>query len=297
MRSSTEPASDAAPRPLIVESPAELRKIARAWHHEGETIGLVPTMGALHAGHASLIERACVENTKVVVSIFVNPLQFGAGEDFERYPRPVEKDLALLRRMGVDAAYMPPPEVMYPPGASTRVGVHGITEPLEGAARPGHFEGVATVVAKLLWASAADRAYFGQKDAQQVAVVKRLAADLDSGVEIRVCRTVREADGLAVSSRNAYLDPAEREAATSLSRALRSVAASYQAGERDPGRLRRNLLEVLAGEPLAQVEYAELVDPETFTRPGTLAVLAVRFGRTRLIDNHDLTQVLDTPHV
>jgi pantoate--beta-alanine ligase len=254
-------------------------------------------MGALHSGHARLIERACAENTKVVVSIFVNPLQFGKGEDFGRYPRPVDKDLGLLQQLGVDAVYMPPLEAMYPPAASTRVLVHGVTESLEGAARPGHFEGVATVVTKLFWASAADRAYFGQKDAQQVAVVRRLAADLDSGVEIRVCPTMREADGLAVSSRNSYLDPAERAAASILSHALRSASEAYQAGEREPDKLRRRLVDELAREPLAQVEYAELVDPETFAAPGTLAVLAVRFGRTRLIDNHDLTRVLDWPQV
>ena len=247
-------------------------------------------MGALHAGHASLIDRACGENTRVVVSIFVNPLQFGAGEDFARYPRPVEKDLGLLRQMGVDAVYMPAVEVMYPPGATTRVLTGRVAEPLEGAARPGHFEGVATVVAKLFWASEPDRAYFGQKDAQQVAVVKRLATDLDSGVEIRVCPTVREADGLAISSRNSYLDPAERRAAVSLSRALRTASEAFQAGDRDPASLRRRLVEQLAREPLAKVEYVELVDPETFSPPGTLAVLAVRFGPTRLIDNHNLAQ-------
>jgi pantoate--beta-alanine ligase len=247
-------------------------------------------MGALHAGHMSLVARARAESSKVIVSIFVNPLQFGAGEDFERYPRPMQQDLDLLREAAVDAVYMPPAEAMYPPAASTRVHVGGVTAGLEGAARPGHFEGVATVVAKLFWASGADRAYFGQKDAQQVAVVKRLAADLDSGIEIRVCPTIREADGLAVSSRNAYLNPAERLAAVSLSRALRQAADRYQAGERDLGQVRAVLVAELAREPMAQVEYAELVDPESFAGPGTLAVLAVRIGRTRLIDNHDVSK-------
>jgi pantoate--beta-alanine ligase len=179
---------------------------------------------------------------------------------------------------------------MYPTGASTRVIVHGVTERLEGAARPGHFEGVATVVTKLLTATSAERAYFGQKDAQQVAVVRRLVLDLDIGVEIRVCPTVREADGLALSSRNAYLNPAERRAAVCLSSALRQAAEAYGRGERDPGRLRAILGGVIEAEPLAKLEYAELVDPASFEPLGTLAVLAVRIGKTRLIDNLDLVQ-------
>ncbi len=254
------------------------------------SIGLVPTMGALHAGHRSLIKRAAEENDLVVVSIFVNPLQFGPNEDLSRYPRPIENDLEMLLDMDVDAVYVPSVADMYPPGATTRVVVGGVAEPLEGAARPGHFEGVATVVAKLLWTVEPDRAYFGQKDAQQVAVVKRLAADLDSGVEIRVCPTVRDADGLAVSSRNAYLSPAERMAALSLSRSLRTAAEMYASGEHDTGRIGARIREVLAAEPLAQVDYAELVDPSSFRSPGTLAVLAVRIGKTRLIDNHDVSK-------
>ena len=254
------------------------------------TIGLVPTMGALHAGHRSLIDRARAENVKVVVSIFVNPIQFGPNEDLARYPRPVEADMDMLREAGVDAVYMPRVEDMYPEGATTRVVVGAIAEPLEGAARPGHFEGVATVVTKLLWAVRPDRAYFGQKDAQQVAVVKRLAADLDTGVEIVACPIVREADGLAVSSRNVYLNPAERAAAACLSGALRVAADAYRVGERDPDRLRQAMLEALAREPLAEVDYAAVVDPGNFSSPGTLALLAVRIGKTRLIDNHDLAQ-------
>jgi len=254
------------------------------------SIGLVPTMGALHAGHRSLVERAGAENDMVVVSIFVNPIQFGPGEDLARYPRPIEDDLEMLRGMDVDAVYMPRVEDMYPPGATTRVLVGGVSEPLEGAARPGHFEGVATVVTKLFWAVEPDRAYFGQKDAQQVAVVKRLAADLDTGVEIVVCPIVREADGLAVSSRNVYLNPAERAAAASLSRALRTASESYQAGVRDEDALKELMRQVIGREPLARIEYAELVDPGNFSSPGTLAVLAVSFGGTRLIDNHDLAQ-------
>ena len=247
-------------------------------------------MGALHAGHMSLVQRACKENSRVVVSVFVNPIQFGPGEDLERYPTSVEHDLELLQQAGVVAVYQPLAAVMYPPGASTRVRVLGVAEPLEGAARPGHFEGVATVVAKLFSATEPDRAYFGQKDAQQVAVVKRLAADLDTGVEICVCPTVREADGLALSSRNAYLGVAERKAAACLSAALSQASRAYLAGERNLDSLRLRILDAVESEPLARVDYAELVDPETFTPPGTLAVLAVWIGKTRLIDNHDVAQ-------
>jgi pantoate--beta-alanine ligase len=260
------------------------------WRGERLSIGLVPTMGALHAGHLSLIEQACRDNSKVVVSIFVNPIQFGPGEDFERYPREAERDAELLRKAGIDAVYRPSVEVMYPPGSSTRIRVAGVSEGLEGTARPGHFDGVATVVAKLLSAVEPDRAYFGQKDAQQVAVVKRLTRDLDLPVEIRVGATVREADGLALSSRNAYLSADELRAAVCLSSALRLAADVYAGGERRPERLRQTLLVRLEAEPLARMEYAEVVEPESFRAPGSLAVLAVRIGSTRLIDNHDLSK-------
>ena len=263
---------------------------SRRWRAEGLSIGLVPTMGALHAGHMSLVAQACSDNDKVVVSIFVNPIQFGPGEDLERYPSNLERDLEMLKKAGVATVYKPAAASMYPPQATSRVRVGGVAEPLEGSLRPGHFEGVATVVTKLFNATQPDRAYFGQKDAQQVAVVRRLALDLDTGVEVRVGPTVREADGLALSSRNAYLGPQERKAAGCLSRALRSATQTYAAGERDPRRLRRGILDVLEAEPLARVAYAELVDPGTFEPPGTLAVLAVWIGKTRLIDNHDLAQ-------
>jgi pantoate--beta-alanine ligase len=245
-------------------------------------------MGALHAGHMSLVARACAENDRVVVSVFVNPLQFGPHEDLARYPHTPERDLELLRAAGVDAIYKPSAATMYPPDAGTRVVVSGVSEPLEGAARPGHFEGVTTVVAKLFSATEADRAYFGQKDAQQAAVVRRMAADLDMPTEVVVCPTVREADGLALSSRNAYMSADERRAATCLSRALRAGSEAYQAGERDPALLQTAIREVLGAEPLAHVDYAEVVDPATFKAPGTLAVLAVCIGKTRLIDNLDL---------
>jgi len=267
---------------------------SRRWRRDGLGIGLVPTMGALHAGHLSLVDDARRHNDVVIASIFVNPIQFGPNEDFARYPRDLESDADLLRRAGIDAIYRPSVEVMYPPGSSTRVHVSGVADPLEGAARPGHFEGVATVVNKLFAAVEPDRAYFGQKDAQQVAVVKRMTRDLDSPVEICVCPTVREADGLALSSRNAYLSPDERAAAVCLSSAMRLAAEAYASGERRPAELRKVLWDRLQAEALASVDYAEVVDPETFRSPGSLAVLAVSIGKgakkTRLIDNHDLTR-------
>ena len=263
---------------------------SRKWRREGLAIGLVPTMGALHAGHLSLVAEARRENAIVVVSIFVNPIQFGPGDDFARYPKDPARDAEQLQGVGVDAVYQPAVDVMYPPGSSTRVHVGGVSVPLEGASRPGHFDGVATVVSKLFTAVEPDRAYFGQKDAQQVAVVKRLVRDLDIPVHIRVGPTVREADGLALSSRNAYLSPEERQAAASLSSALRLAADTYAAGERSPEKLRKTLWTRLEGEPLAKIDYAEVVDAETFSAPGTLAVLAVRIGATRLIDNHDLSK-------
>ena len=247
-------------------------------------------MGALHLGHIRLFDVARRENDVVVVSVFVNPIQFGPNEDLARYPRDWDRDYKVLNAAEVDAVYRPRSEEMYPQDASTRVHVDGVAEPLEGAARPGHFEGVATVVTKLFSAVEPDRAYFGQKDAQQVAVVKRLVRDLDLGVDVRVVPTVRESDGLALSSRNVYLSPDERQAARSLSAALRQATAAYAEGERDPERLRGILTARLGAERLVQVDYADVVDPATFRKPGTLAVIAVRIGKTRLIDNHELTQ-------
>jgi pantoate--beta-alanine ligase len=243
-------------------------------------------MGALHAGHLSLVRAAAEENGQVVVSIFVNPLQFGPSEDFERYPRDFERDRAALDGFGVEAVFAPRVEEMYPAGATTRVRVGELDEVLEGARRPGHFEGVATVVSKLFWAVRPDRAYFGQKDAQQAALVTRLAADLNTGITIRVCPIVREPDGVALSSRNAYLSAEERKAATVLSRALKQADEAYRSGEREPGVLRTLLHRQLASEALARPDYAELVDPADFRSPGPLAVLAVWIGSTRLIDNH-----------
>ncbi len=263
-------------------------KASRRWRQSGRTIGLVPTMGALHAGHLSLVELARRDNDVVVVSVFVNPIQFGPGEDFSKYPRAYDRDVKLLVAAKVDAVYRPTAEAMYPPGSATRVRVGSVAEPLEGASRPGHFEGVATVVTKLFTAVQPDRAYFGQKDAQQVAVVKRLASDLDLGVDVRVGPTVREPDGLALSSRNAYLSPAERKAAIALSAALRDATAMYSGGQRDPARLRAAMVRRLATEPLVRLVYAEVVDPATFRPGGRLGVVAAFVGKTRLIDNHDL---------
>jgi pantoate--beta-alanine ligase len=243
-------------------------------------------MGALHAGHLSLVSASLGENDRTVVSIFVNPLQFGPAEDFERYPRDLEQDLRALDGLAIDAVFAPTVAEMYPPGATTRVRVAGLDEVLEGTHRPGHFEGVATVVSKLFWAALPDRAYFGQKDAQQAALVSHLAADLGTGITVRICPIVREPDGLALSSRNAYLEPDARRAALALSRSLRSANEAYLGGERDVAALRRVLQAELATEPLVRPDYAELVDPDDFRTPGRLAVLAAKVGPTKLIDNH-----------
>lgn len=258
----------------------------------GSTVGLVPTMGALHEGHLSLVRESRRRDARTVATIFVNPTQFVAGEDFESYPRDLDRDLERLQREGVHAVFAPEVEEMYPPGGSTAVRPPRVAEPLEGRHRPGHFEGVATVVTKLFNIAAPDRAYFGQKDAQQLAVIRALCRDLAFPVEVVACPIVRAEDGLALSSRNAYLDPAERKAATCLYRALRSAREAFAAGQRDPGALRARLRDVVGAEPLARPDYAEVVDPATFLSPGPLAVLAVRIGRARLIDNHLLSESL-----
>ncbi len=260
------------------------------WRRRGHSIGLVPTMGALHDGHLSLVRAALAENDRVVVSIFVNPLQFAPTEDFASYPRGIDRDLNALQEQPPAVVFAPTVEAMYPPAASTRVRVGGLDEVLEGVHRAGHFEGVATVVSKLFWAVRPDRAYFGQKDAQQVAVVSRMAADLDTGVDIRVCPIVREPDGLAMSSRNVNLNPQERKSAVVLSRALRAANDAHTAGQRDPAQLEGVLRRILDEEPAAHTDYARVVDPVDFRSPGALAVLAVRIGQTRLIDNHLLGQ-------
>ncbi len=271
----------------VVESVAAVRQYRRS---KPGSWGLVPTMGFLHAGHISLVEQARRENDHVAISIFVNPTQFGPSEDLAAYPRDLHRDLDLLREAGADLVWTPPVDEVYPPGFQTYVTVEEVTKHLEGAARPSHFRGVATVVAKLFNVFQPDRAYFGQKDAQQVAVIKQMASDLDFPLEIRVCPIRREGDGLALSSRNIYLTPEQRQAAPVLQRALRAAAEAWTAGEHDGEALRAIMRRVLAGEPLAQPEYVSAADPATLqelgdARKGVLLSMAVRIGRARLIDN------------
>lgn len=247
-------------------------------------------MGALHEGHLSLVRRARLENDHTAVSIFVNPTQFAPGGDFDRYPRPLERDLESLQSLGVDLVFSPTASEMYPPDFQTFVTVERVTLPLEGAMRPGHFRGVATVVAKLFNILQPDRAYFGQKDAQQVAVIRQMTRDLNLNVQIVVGETHRDADGLALSSRNAYLTPDQRRAAPVLYRALTAARAAWEGGERNGARLKTTMLEMLDGEPLAAVEYVSAADPLTLAEVDrangpVLLSMAVRFGTTRLIDN------------
>ncbi len=262
----------------------------RRRHASSGSWGLVPTMGALHTGHLELVRHARRENDHVAVSIFVNPTQFAPGGDFDRYPRNLERDLEVLKPLGVELVFAPADSEMYPPGYQTFVIVEEVTKPLEGAHRPGHFRGVTTVVAKLFNVIEPTRAYFGQKDAQQVVVIRQMVRDLAFPVELVIGETVREPDGLALSSRNAYLAPHEREAATVLFRALSAARSRYEHGERSGRVLRETMLDVLAREPLAQVEYVSAADPITLQEleeiPGrALLSLAVRIGTTRLIDN------------
>ena len=253
------------------------------------TVGLVPTMGFLHEGHLSLIRQAREECDHVVVSIFVNPTQFGKNEDLSKYPRDIERDLKLIEPL-TDLVWMPTVEIMYPQGYQTWVEVESITSPLEGLMRPGHFKGVTTVVAKLFNGVQPHKAYFGQKDAQQVAVIRQMVRDLNFPLEIVVCPIVREADGLAMSSRNVYLDPNQRKAATVLFRSLSTAKEMYAGGERDAEKIRGKMKEVLEGEPLTEVQYVSCVDYDsleelTEIKGKTLLSLAVFIGKTRLIDN------------
>ena len=270
----------------ITEIRARVSK-ARA---EGKTIGFVPTMGALHAGHVSLIEAAAARCDYVVVSLFVNPTQFGPGEDFEKYPRPFDKDLAICERHGVDAVFAPSRAEMYPRDNLTWVTVERVSEPLCGRFRPGHFRGVATVCAKLFNIVGADLAFFGQKDAQQVAVIRRMVADLNLPLEIVVCPTVREPDGLAMSSRNQYLSPQERKEATVIYRSLQKSAELIRAGETDVARITGQMCEVLRQVPALRLEYVSIVDAEGLedlkqVQGKVLVAIAARLGATRLIDN------------
>jgi pantoate--beta-alanine ligase len=275
----------------VIEKVASLQAQARRWKAEGHTVALVPTMGALHAGHLSLVRaaRSGGRSPKVIVSVFVNPLQFGKGEDFERYPRTLGTDLAMLEAAGVDAVFHPTVDEMYPAAFDTQVKAGAVAVPLEGEIRPGHFDGVATVVARLLGASMADRAYFGQKDAQQLAVIRRVVADLAIPVEIIGRPTVREADGLAMSSRNRYLEGEHRAQARALVQALAEAQSLYREGIHDTRLLERAMRRVLASHAGVKVEYARIVDPSTFEPPATegrgLALIAARVGPARLIDN------------
>ncbi len=253
-------------------------------------VGFVPTMGYLHAGHISLVQAARADCASVVVSIFVNPTQFGPNEDLARYPRDLPRDLSLLEAAGVDLVWTPTPEVMYPSGFQTWVEVDALTRPLEGEVRPGHFRGVTTIVAKLFNAVGPDKAYFGQKDAQQAAVIRRMTKDLDFPIEIVVCPILREADGLAMSSRNVYLNPKERQAATVLFRSLSVAKAAYDSGERDAESLRALARDTVNAEPLARLQYVSCADYDSLeeletVRGKALLSMAVYMGKTRLIDN------------
>jgi pantoate--beta-alanine ligase len=277
-------------KPVVAETVADVRRAVAEARGQGLSVGLVPTMGALHPGHLSLVSAAREENGFVVVSIFVNPTQFGPHEDFDRYPRPLERDLALCRQLGVDLVFHPPPAEMYPPGFRTVVEVTGLQDGLCGASRPGHFRGVATVVLKLFNIAQPDRAYFGQKDAQQARIIRQMVRDLNVPVEVRVCPIVREADGLALSSRNQYLEPDQRWHARALYQALLAARSLIDAGERDAAVVRRALADRIAATPGAVLDYAAVVDADTLepctrVRGEVLLALAVKFGGTRLIDN------------
>ena len=273
---------------------AEVRRLLDDQRRAGRAIGFVPTMGYLHAGHLSLVERAAAECDVVLASIFVNPLQFAPNEDLDAYPRDLDRDRGLARRAGVDVLFVPTTVEMYPEPVATTVSVSGVSERLDGASRPGHFDGVATVVAKLFNLSGPCRAYFGEKDFQQLAVVRRMVSDLSIPVEVVACPTVREDDGLAMSSRNAYLDLDQRAAAPVLNRALRAGAALIEGGVVHADEVRAAMQEVVAAEPLAELDYVEVADPAVLEPIGPLGPFAgrpvrllgaIRLGSTRLIDN------------
>ena len=270
----------------VIETVAEMRRLRQQM---AEPVGFVPTMGFLHEGHISLVRQARADNASVVVSIFVNPTQFGPNEDFRNYPRNTERDLAMLEAM-TDVVFMPPAAEMYPKGYDSWVEVGKITDRLEGATRPGHFRGVATVVTKLFNIVQPTRAYFGQKDAQQVAVIQKMVADLNMNLEIVVMPTVREPDGLAMSSRNTYLNPEQRQVATVLYKSLKLAQELWSQGERDAARLRQKMTALIQKEPLADIDYISVADNETLEeletiKPPALVSMAVKIGKTRLIDN------------
>ena len=274
----------------IIREPKAMQQYVEEMRRAGRSIGLVPTMGALHEGHLSLIRRCRAENDVAVMTLFVNPMQFDRQEDLARYPRDLDHDADLARAAGVDAIFHPAVEEMYPRGYATYVTVEGLTDRWEGAARPGHFRGVATVCTKLFAACRPHRAYFGQKDYQQSLVIRRLAADLNLGLEIVVLPTVREADGLALSSRNVLLQPEERRQALVLSQAIVAAQAAVRSGERDADKVRGDIEAQIRSVPLAVVDYVAVCDPdnlEPLTRISgrAVALVAARFGAIRLIDN------------
>ena len=278
----------------VLTDPAAMTAWSRATHHDRATVAVVPTMGALHAGHLALVDRAAELADRVVVTIFVNPLQFNQPTDFDTYPRPIDDDLARCRKAGVAAVYAPTAATMYPTGFQTHVEPGPLADRLEGPLRPGHFRGVTTVVTKLLAAVRPDIACFGQKDYQQLAIVRRMVADLDLGVEIVGVPTVREPDGLALSSRNLRLTPDDRVAAVVIPRALARAAGAHAEGCHDPAELAAIASDALAAEPRAKVEYVEIVHPETLepvvsTADGAVILTAVWFGDVRLIDNRVLS--------
>jgi pantoate--beta-alanine ligase len=275
---------------LIMKRITTLADLRQARTELLEPLGLVPTMGYLHEGHLSLVRAARVDCSSVVVSIFVNPTQFGPDEDLAAYPRDLERDLGLLYEEGVDLVWTPTPDLLYPPDYQTWVTVENVSRPLEGAQRPGHMRGVATVVSKLFNAVQPDKAYFGQKDAQQVQVIRQMVHDLNYPIEVVVCPTVREDDGLAMSSRNTYLNPDEREAATVLWRALNTAHAAFESGERRAGALRKIMYGVIDEQPLARAQYVSCAHPQTLEElqgpvERALLSMAVYIGETRLIDN------------
>lgn len=274
----------------IITTIEELRPIIKGWKREGVTVGLVPTMGYLHDGHKSLIVKAVAENDKVVVSDFVNPTQFGANEDLSSYPRDIERDAALCEAAGADIIFHPEPEEMYYPDKCTFVDMDKLTKGLCGKTRPVHFSGVCTVVSKLFNIVTPDRAYFGQKDAQQLAVIKRMVRDLNFDITVVGCPIVREADGLALSSRNTYLSDEERKAALILNKSLTLGKEMIEAGEKDAAKVREAIIKNMETEPLAKVDYVEIVDNENLEPVQTIDVpclvaTAVYIGKTRLIDN------------
>jgi len=274
----------------VLSTVREMRAASLAVRKGGQSLGLVPTLGALHAGHIALVRAAQAQCDVVVVSIFVNPTQFGPNEDFSKYPRTFEKDCALLEAEGVALVFAPQTEEMYPAGAGTFVEVEGISDRLDGVSRPGHFRGVATIVAKLFHIVEPDKAFFGQKDAAQVAVLRSMVRDLNFDLELVVCPTVREPEGLALSSRNRYLSAEEHGRALVLSRALNAIAATFRTGQKDVARLLEAGRGVLATEPDVRIDYLEIVNADTLLPlteavPGALVAVAAYVGSTRLIDN------------